>query len=116
MIILKKRRSNTKRTMTPGGETHFLMQFPTVSPREHREGGDEWIESAKMWRSLVESLDENKRDLSGTPSSSKNALAYCLQAIAETDKKFGTMKSHIAEMEDEIDRVPTGERLQVKKR
>jgi hypothetical protein len=24
IIILKKRRSNTERTMTPGGETHFL--------------------------------------------------------------------------------------------
>jgi hypothetical protein len=33
-------------------------------------------------------------------------LAYCLQAIAETDKKVGIMKSHIAEMEEEIDRVP----------
>jgi hypothetical protein len=69
------------------GETHFLMQVPTVSPCQHREGGDGWIEPAEMWRSLMESVVENIRDLSGTPSPSKNALAYCLQAIAETDKK-----------------------------
>jgi hypothetical protein len=25
MIILKKRKGNTERTMTPGDETHFLM-------------------------------------------------------------------------------------------
>jgi hypothetical protein len=59
-----------------------------------------------MRRSLVESLDENIRDLSGTPSPSKNALVYCLQAISDTDKKVRIMKSHIAEMEEEIDRVP----------
>jgi hypothetical protein len=66
IIILKKRRSNTERIMTPGGETHFLMQVPTASPREHREGGDGWIEPEEMRRSLVELLDENIRNLSGT--------------------------------------------------
>jgi hypothetical protein len=40
IIKLKKRRSNTERTMTPGGETHFLMQVPTVSRREHRTRGN----------------------------------------------------------------------------
>jgi hypothetical protein len=60
----------------------------------------------QKWRFLVESLDEKIRDLSGTPFPSKNALAYCLQAIAETDKKVGIMKSHIAEIKKEIDRVP----------
>jgi hypothetical protein len=50
----------------------------------------------------VESLDENIRNLSGTLSSSENALAYCLQAIAETEEKVGIMKSHIEKMEEEI--------------
>jgi hypothetical protein len=45
IIILKKRRSNTEKAMTPSGETYFLTQVPTVSPCEHR--------------SLVISLDEN---------------------------------------------------------
>jgi hypothetical protein len=39
---LKKRRSNTEKTMTPGDETDFLTQVFTVSPREHREGEDDW--------------------------------------------------------------------------
>jgi hypothetical protein len=59
IIILKKRRSNTEKTMTPGGETHFQMHVPTVSPREHQEGRDGWIEPEEMRRSLV---DENIRD------------------------------------------------------
>jgi hypothetical protein len=42
------------------------------------------------------------QNLSETQSSSENALAYCLQAIAETEKKVGIMKSHIAKMEEEI--------------
>jgi hypothetical protein len=33
-------------------------------------------------------------------------LVYCIQAIAKTDKKVGVMKSHIAELEEKIDRVP----------
>jgi hypothetical protein len=41
--------------------------------------------------------------ISGTPSSSENALAYCLQAVAETDEKVGIMNSHIAKMEEEIE-------------
>jgi hypothetical protein len=40
LILLKIRRSNTERTMTPGGETQFLMQIPTVSYSEHRESGE----------------------------------------------------------------------------
>jgi chromosome segregation ATPase len=55
---------------------------------------------------LVESLDENIRDLSRTPSSSENSLAYCLQAIAEIEEKVEIMKSQIAKMEEEINRVP----------
>jgi hypothetical protein len=39
IIILKKRRSNTEKPMTPGGETDFLTQVPTVSSCEHQEGG-----------------------------------------------------------------------------
>jgi hypothetical protein len=31
IIILQKRRSNTKKTMMPGGETDFLTQVPMVS-------------------------------------------------------------------------------------
>jgi hypothetical protein len=34
---------------------------PTVSSRENQEGGDGLIEPEEMWRSLVESLDENIR-------------------------------------------------------
>jgi hypothetical protein len=77
-----------------GGETDFLTQVPTVSSCEHREVGARWTGTAEMRCSLVESLDENIRDLSMTPSS-RNALAYCLQAIAETDEKIGIMKSHM---------------------
>jgi hypothetical protein len=80
--------------MMPSGETDFLTQVPTVTPCKRREGGDGWTGTAEMRRSLVESLNENIRDLSGTPSSSENALAYCLQAIAETDEKVGIMTSH----------------------
>jgi hypothetical protein len=61
------------------------------------------IEPGEIRRSLVESLDEKIRDLSGTSFPSKNALVYCLQAIAKTDKKFEIMKSHKAEMEEVID-------------
>jgi hypothetical protein len=32
IIMLKKSRSNAEKTMTPGGETDFLTQVPTVSP------------------------------------------------------------------------------------
>jgi hypothetical protein len=41
IIILKKRRSNTKRTMTPGGETHFLCKFsqPLLENTEKVETG-----------------------------------------------------------------------------
>jgi hypothetical protein len=92
---LKKRRSNTEKATTPGRETDFLTQVPTVSPIKHREGGDGWTGTVEMRCFLVESLDENIRDLSGTPSSSENALTYCLQAIAEIDEKIGIMKSHI---------------------
>jgi hypothetical protein len=75
-------------------------------PWEHREGGYGWTGTSEMRRSLVQSQDENIRDLSGTPSSTENALTYCLQAISETDEKVGIMKSHIAKMEEEINRVP----------
>jgi hypothetical protein len=64
IIILKKKRSNTEKAMTPGDETDFLTQVPTVSPCEHRDG---WTVTAKMRRSVVESLDENIRDWSETP-------------------------------------------------
>jgi hypothetical protein len=40
IIILKKRRNNAEKAMTPSGETDFLTQTPTVSPCEHREGED----------------------------------------------------------------------------
>jgi hypothetical protein len=60
IIIMKKRRSNTEK----GGGTNFLTQVLTVSPCEHREGGDGWIGTAEMQHSLDESLDENIRDLS----------------------------------------------------
>jgi hypothetical protein len=32
IIILKKRRRNTERTMTPGGETNFLYKFRLLVP------------------------------------------------------------------------------------
>jgi hypothetical protein len=59
IIILKKIRSNTEKTMTPSGKTGFLTQFPTVSPCKNREGLYGWTGKAEMWRSLVEPLDEN---------------------------------------------------------
>jgi hypothetical protein len=92
--------------MAPSGETDFITQVSKVTSCKHREGGDGWTGTAEMWRFLVELLDEHIRDLSGTPFSSENALAYCLQAIAETDEKVGIMKSHIAKMEEEINIVP----------
>jgi hypothetical protein len=92
--------------MTPGGETDFLKQVLTVSSCEHREGRDGWTRTAEMQRSQVELLDENIWDLSGTPFFSENALAYCLEAITETDEKVGVMKSHMEKMEEEINRVP----------
>jgi hypothetical protein len=62
IIILKKRRSNTEKAMTPGGETDFLTQVPTASSCEHREGVDGWTGTAEMRRSLVESLNDNIQD------------------------------------------------------
>jgi hypothetical protein len=38
IIILKKKRSNTEKTMTPGSETNFLTQVLMVFPRAHQEG------------------------------------------------------------------------------
>jgi hypothetical protein len=53
--------------MRPGDETHFPMQVPTASPRKHQKGGDWWIEPEELRCFLKESLDDNIRDLSGTP-------------------------------------------------
>jgi hypothetical protein len=62
VIILKKRRSNTEKAMTPSGETDFLTQVPVVTPCEHRERGYGWTGTVEIRCSLVESLDENIRD------------------------------------------------------
>jgi hypothetical protein len=62
IIILKKRRCNTEKAMTPDGKTDFLTQIPTVSLCEQKKDEDGWTGRAEMRRSLVESLDENIRD------------------------------------------------------
>jgi hypothetical protein len=82
---IEERRSNTEKAMTPSSETDFLTQVLTVSPCEHQQSGNRWTGTAEMRCFLMEALDENIRDLSGTPSSNENALAYCLQAIVETE-------------------------------
>jgi hypothetical protein len=101
VIILKKRRSNTEKAMTPSGETDFQRKFPWLplanTESSDADGLEQWKYGAPLWNRWTR--------ISETPSSSENALAYCLQAIAETDEKVGIMTSHIAKMEEEIHRV-----------
>jgi hypothetical protein len=57
-----------------------------------------------MRRSLVKSLKRGVRGPTWRPTDSEKALAYCLQAIEETERKIRLMKSHAKKIEENINR------------
>jgi hypothetical protein len=100
----KKRNSDTQKEMATNGETHFQMQGHTVPSHGSRGKGDELTGPAEMRRSLVESLEEGVRGPTWRLTYSEKALAYCLEAIEETERKIRMMKAHEKKMEDDINR------------